>query len=156
MNDVVIKGKRINSTKVEWSVEACGAYDEVFVHGIDGNVIKNTKEVHQLFGVPQNVYVNTVKDGEARAAIKETKTVASTFSFLETANQPYIFDKTTGKEVHISLVGQDPHAIMMPNDFKWPREKVCIKNAYRKFNSWGANKIQDNDWFTYYNIDLVY
>ena len=43
---------------------------------------------------------------------------------------------------------------MIPYDFRWPLERICIKDAYdvegHKFNSWGANKIDASDWYKFY------
>ena len=45
---------------------------------------------------------------------------------------------------------------MIPNDFKYPLERICIKDAYLKFNSWGNNSVTSNDWYKNPVIDLVY
>jgi LruC domain-containing protein len=45
---------------------------------------------------------------------------------------------------------------MIPCDFKYPREKVCIKDAYKQFNNWGRNKVVDTDWYLYPEEGLVY
>jgi LruC domain-containing protein len=51
-------------------------------------------------------------------------------------------------ERHISKQGEDPHGIMVPNDFQYPLEKVCIKDAYMEFNNWGLNPVLSTDWYT--------
>jgi hypothetical protein len=38
---------------------------------------------------------------------------------------------------------------MIPYDFKWPLERVCIKDAYLDFNNWGAKLIEETDWYKY-------
>ena len=50
--------------------------------------------------------------------------------------------------------GEDPHGIMLPYDFKYPLEKVCIKDAYKDFNNW-FNKdpkkdksVVETNWYT--------
>jgi LruC domain-containing protein len=75
---------------------------------------------------------------------------------LDDATMPYIFDKTTNYNVYISRVGQDPHGIMIPNDFKYPLEKVCIKDAYAEFNNWGVNQVTSTDWYTKPTSGKVY
>ena len=148
MNDVVIKAKRINETTVEWTVVACGAYDKLQVKNINGAVINDDVEVHSLFGVDNFTYVNTVS-GMIYEPLSDQVTVSKTFSFLDEDSQPYIFDVTTGKTVKLSKRGEDPHGIMIPKDFRWPREKVCIKNAYLQFNSWGENQVTSTDWYVH-------
>ena len=70
--------------------------------------------------------------------------------------QPYIYDMTTGLTVKLSKKGEDPHGIMIPNDFKYPKEKTCIKDAYLQFNNWGQNRITSTDWYKYPEVDKVF
>ena len=148
LNDVVIKAKRINDTTVEYSIVACGAYDELFIKNVNAGVIQDNVEIHSLFGVAQKQFVNTQNGAEKRAAITAQKTVSKSFSFLDSENQPYIYDKTTGLTIKLSTKGQDPHGIMIPFEFKYPTEKTCIKDAYKQFNNWGANPVNYTNWYT--------
>jgi hypothetical protein len=148
LNDIVIKAKRINETTVEYSLVACGAYDELCVRNINAGVIQDNTEVHSLFGVGAKQFVNTVSGAEKHAAITVQKTVSKSFSFLDAENQPFIYDLTTNLAIKLSTKGQDPHGIMIPFDFKYPVEKVCIKDAYTEFNNWGSNPILSTNWYT--------
>ena len=148
LNDVVIKAKRINETTVEYSIVACGAYDELFVRNINTGVIQDNVEIHSLFGKAPKEFVNTESGAEKLPAITVQKTVDEGFSFLDAENQPYIYDKTTNLTIKLSTKGQDPHGIMIPFDFKYPVEKVCIKDAYTEFNNWGSNPILSTNWYT--------
>ena len=151
MNDVVLKGKRINETTVEWTLMACGATDELYIKGINGKHIKENIEVHEIFG--QNTLINVFKNQNI-PSIVDTITVDKTFSFL--INQPVIYNKTKGWDVHISKQGEDPHAIMIPYDFRWPLEQICVKDAYLRFNEWGQNLVTSTDWYKYPEEELVY
>ena len=133
MNDIVIKAVRKNETTVEYSIIACGAYDEICIKNINCGVITNDAEVHALFGKTANTF---------------KKTVPKTIIFLVADNCPYIYDMTTNIEVRLSKKGEDPHGIMIPNDFKYPLERVCIKDAYLEFNNWGEKTITFTDWYT--------
>ena len=148
LNDIVIKAKRINKTTVEYSIVACGAYDELFVRNINTGVIQDNVEIHSLFGKAPKEFVNTESGAEKLPAITVQKTVDEGFSFLDAENQPYIYDKTTNLTIKLSTKGQDPHGIMIPFDFKYPVEKVCIKDAYTEFNNWGSNPILSTNWYT--------
>lgn len=148
LNDIVIKAKRINETTVEYSLVACGAYDELCVRNINAGVIQDNTEVHSLFGVGAKQFVNTESGAEKHAAITVQKTVSKSFSFLDAENQPFIYDLTTNLAIKLSTKGQDPHGIMIPFDFKYPVEKVCIKDAYTEFNNWGSNPILSTNWYT--------
>ena len=148
LNDIVIKAKRINETTVEYSLVACGAYDELCVRNINTGVIQDNTEVHSLFGVGAKQFVNTESGAAKRDVITAQKTVSKSFSFLDAENQPFIYDLTTKLTVKLSTKGQDPHGIMIPFDFKYPVEKVCIKDAYTEFNNWGSNPILSTNWYT--------
>jgi hypothetical protein len=148
LNDVVIKAKRINETTVEYSLVACGAYDELCVRNINAGVIQDNVEIHSFFGVDAKQFVNTESGAEKHAAITARKTVSESFSFLDEINQPYVYDVTTKHTVKLSLKGQDPHGIMIPFDFKYPVEKVRINDAYKDFNNWGSNPILSTNWYT--------
>lgn len=144
MNDVVIKGRRIDNTHVEYSIVACGAEDKLQVRNI-GSL--SGVEIHSLFG--HNGFINTVEGDTYLEPQKITVTVNSDFSFLNADTQPYLYDMTTNKYIYLSKVGEDPHGIMIPYDFKYPLEKVCIKDAYSRFNSWGRNSVTSNDWYKF-------
>ncbi len=148
LNDIVIKAKRINKTTVEYSIVACGAYDELCVRNINAGVIQDNVEIHSLFGVGAKQFVNTESGAEKHAAITAQKTVSESFSFLDAENQPFIYDLTTKLAVKLSTKGQDPHGIMIPFDFKYPLEKTCIKDAYTEFNNWGQNPVNSTNWYT--------
>ena len=155
MNDVVLKARRLNSTQVEYTLMACGANDELFIHNIEGAHIKSNVEVHALFNKNNTQFINTTT-GDNIEYITDIIKVSSNFSFLDATTQPYIFDKTKNWEVHVSRRGEDPHAIMIPYDFKWPLEKICIKNAYTQFNSWGLGSVDANDWYKYPEENTVF
>ena len=81
---------------------------------------------------------------------EETVEVDENFSFLNTDTQPYIYDETTGVTVKIAMAGQDPHAIMVPYEFRYPLEKVLVSRAYPKFNSWGTGAVITDEGFKWY------
>lgn len=153
MNDIVIKAERLSSTRVKYSIVACGAYDQLKVMGINGSIINDNAEVHKLFGV-NGGYINTEKANAD--PIVDVVNVDSKFSFLNEDTQPYIYDMTTGETIRLSRKGEDPHGIMIPYDFKYPKEKICIKDAYEKFNNWGENRVTSTDWYVYPTEDLVF
>ena len=155
MNDVVVKASR-SGNKVTWSLVACGAYDELYLMNINAGNIKDNKEIHALFNKPQETFINTVVGAEKLEPITVTKTVAADFSFMDDTKQPYIYNKTTGKTIKLSLAGQDPHGIMIPFDFKYPREKRAIHIAYPQFNNWGVNPVLSTDWYQKPNYNEVY
>jgi len=154
MNDVVIKGRRVNETTVEYTLMACGASDDLYIHNINGQKINSNTEVHELFGKEKGIFINTQSNDNTPYVI-DNITVNKNFSFLDASTQPYIVDVTVDNTVKLATIGQDPHAIMIPYDFKWPLERICIKYAYTQFNSWGANKIVSTDWYKYPEYDKI-
>ena len=156
MNDIVIKAKRINKTTVEYSIVACGAHDKLQIKNINGNTINGDKEVHSLFGVSNSTFINTVKGEQVFDAVTEQITVDENFSFLNEDTQPYIYNMSQGRDIKVSKKGEDPHGIMIPYDFKYPWEKICIKDAYGRFNEWGENRVNSTDWYKYYTQGKVY
>ena len=157
MNDVVIRATRINETTVEYSIVACGAYDQLQVRNVNGATIKDDAEIHALFGVSTNTFINTVKGATSLDPVTDQVTVSKNFSFLNAATQPYIHNVTMGKDIKLSQKGEDPHGIMIPYAFRWPKEKTCIKDAYLRFNEWGQNsRINSTDWYKYPVEENVY
>ena len=146
LNDVVLKGTRLNETQVEWVLMATGAIDDLYIYNVEGKHINKNNEVHGIFGKPKGTFINTLK-GDNVSFVKDTVTVDKNFSFLDASTQPYIYDATRGWEVKIARRGEDPHAIMIPYDFKWPLERVCVKDAYLDFNNWGMMLIEETDWY---------
>ena len=123
-------------------------------------MINDNTEIHSLFNKGTNQFINTESGAEYIEPIVEVKEVSESFSFLDEATQPYLYDKTTGLEVKLAMKGQDPHGIMLPYDFKYPLEKVCINVAYRNFNDWiEKNKdrgVQGSNWYTIPDYNKVY
>ena len=153
MNDVVIKARRIDKTSIEYSVVACGAFDELLIKNINGRVINENTEVHKMFN-SEPTYINTIP-GQSVESVTETIKVNSNFSFLNEETQPYIVDISTGAVIKLAKRGEDPHGIMIPYDFKYPVERVCIKDAYPQFNSWGKNSVTSTEWYKFPNEEVV-
>ena len=146
MNDVVIKAERLNISQVKYTVVACGAYDELYLRNINGQTLNETTEVHKLFGVDNlSTFINT--QTKNYNPVSEVITVDPSFSFTDFSKQVYIFNKTAGYEVKMSQKGEDPHGIMIPCDFAYPKERTCIKDAYKQFNNWGENPVSSTDWY---------
>jgi hypothetical protein len=146
INDVVLKGKRLNATQVQWTIMATGATNELYIRGINGNIINKNKEIHSYFGIAQDQYANVSVRNEY-PTVTEVVIVPTTFSFKH--NAPTVWNETQGYEVKLATKGEDPHAIMIPYDFKWPKEKVRVNLAYPRFNEWGSNSILSTDWYLY-------
>ena len=148
LNDVVIKAQRVDQTHVKYSLEGTGAEDELYLRNINGQKLNATTEVHAIFGqTGKRAFINTVEEEEHIPAVQEIIEVPADFSFAVNANLPYIYNKTMNWEVHIARLGEDPHAIIIPNDFRYPREQKCVRYVYSRFNEWGTKKVDSTDWY---------
>ena len=146
MNDVVIKAIRTNETTIDYYLVACGAHDDVYVRGLNIGAIQDDAEVHDLFKVSDHMtFINT--DGSSYPYVKATRTVSKDFSLLDEAQQPYIYDATTNVTVRLAKTGQNPWAILIPTDFRYPSERISVTKAYPLFNSWGEGSILSNLWY---------
>lgn len=157
LNDVVIKAERVDNTHVLFSLEATGAWDELYLRNINGQKLNTTTEVHAIFGqTGERSFINTVEDDPHVAPVKELIEVPADFTFTDNKYLPYIYNKTKNNEVQISRQGEDPHGIIIPNDFRYPREYKCIKLPYTEFSKWGEKKVDETDWYLHPNTSLIY
>jgi hypothetical protein len=153
LQDCVIKATREDNTHVKYILMASGANDELYLHQVNGNVINQSVEVHKIFGSESRGFINT--EIKNYPYVEDLVTVSSSFSFLDPNCQPYLENRTKGNKVYISRIGEDPHGIMIPYDFKWSKERVRIDRSYPLFGNWGRNMIESTDWYLYPNEELV-
>jgi hypothetical protein len=160
MNDVVVKAKRIDETHVKYSLEATGANDELYLRNINGQVLNGKTEIHKLFNKDRMSFVNTQAGKERVEPVQETIEVDRFFGFSKEECQIYIYNRTTGKNVKLATKGQDPHGILIPCDWQYPLESICVGGqhapAYKQFNSWGMSHVQSTDWYNYPEAGRVY
>ena len=51
MNDVVLTAEKTDDTHVKLTLLACGAKDDVTLHGIKGSTVFEGNEIHDLLGI---------------------------------------------------------------------------------------------------------
>ena len=153
LNDVIIKAMRLDRTHVLFSLEACGAYDELYLRNIHGKVLNSTTEIHKMFSVDNiETFINT-QGGERKSPIQEVVTVKENYSFSNTGpDQIYIHNATTGRDIYLSTTGEDPHGLMIPADFQYPVEKTSINQANESFLKWAEG---DNGSYNWYNNSIL-
>ena len=147
MNDVVIQGHLIDETSVQISIIACGAYDKLFLCGVNGKVIKDNKEIHSLFGFSSTEqFINTTSFNKSPVSDIIAKTKNETVK--DVLKRIYVKDATTGEEIRYSEEsGNPPSAIIVPIDFPYPMEQQRIDQAYEKFLNWVKDKDVDFNWY---------
>ena len=148
MNDVILWAERVEGHKdqIKVTLVACGAYDDLYIHGLNGKVLNEKTEIHQLFGAKSGTYINTNGKHDYEY-ISEIFTVGPNTSIIEFLKGIYIYDKTIDHTIRFSVKGDDPHAIVVPCRFEYPTEKVNIKDAYPLFLNWAQNAKSDNGWY---------
>lgn len=156
LNDVVIKAKRVNNTTVEYSLEAAGAKDALYLRNINGTKLNGQKEIHQIFGQSGRGFINTEAGAQHINAVKEQITVSSDFSFTNHDNLPYIHNATKRYDIKLSKMGEDPHGLIIPFDFQYPLERVCVKDAFKRFNEWGVGVIDATPWYKFPVTGKIY
>ena len=155
LNDVVLKFQRLDDTHVEVTLLACGAYDELYLRGLNGNVLNGNQEIHEMFGVDQQTYINT--DGKTTLKyITDTFIINQDMPIWKFMSQVYILDKTTGTEIKLSGQGESPYAIIVPGNIHYPMEKVRMTDAYPDFKSWVNNATENKDWYKNVEEKKVY
>ena len=148
MNDVILWAERVEGHKDQIIVTlvACGAYDELFIHGLNGQILNEKTEIHEILGGKSGTFINT--NGKHDYEYKsEIFTVGTNTSIIEFLKDIYIYDKTIDHTIRFSVKGEDPHAIVVPCKFEYPTEKVNIKDAYPLFLNWAQNAKSDNGWY---------
>ena len=155
LNDVVLRCTRVNNTTLKLALVATGANDEVVIHGVTGWEY-NDKEVHEVFGLNERQFVNTVKGGNTKDVISANVIVAETVTIPDFLKGLFIENKTTGKVVKFSQTGEPPLAIIVPGDFDYPLEKISIIDAYPNFKNWAQNMTVDQDWYIYPDEGKIY
>jgi hypothetical protein len=144
MNDVVIKVSENaeDATRLDITLCCAGAANNLTVY-LDDMVLfaGSGKEVHQVFGQAAGKFINTVNDGIKVDPITETIRKPANFSF-ETAD---FWIKSPAGDVHVAKQGEDPHGIVVPGNWRWPREFQCIKDAYPNFIEFAKNAATTDD-----------
>lgn len=132
MNDVVIKVNKNaeDTTRLDVTLCCAGASFNLSVYLDNQQLFAGSgKEVHNVFGQQPGSFINTMNDGIKAEPVTVTIAKPANFSF-ETAD---FWIQTPYMEVHVAKQGEDPHGIVVPGDWKWPREWQCIKDAYPNF-----------------------
>ncbi len=160
LNDVVLRCTRKNQTTLVLTLVACGANDNVVIHGATGWKY-NDWEVHEAFGATEadnngNRFINTVKGGVYKEPLSAEVTVDENTTIAEYLQNIYIQNQTTDNVIKVATKGQPPYGIIIPCDFEYPSEKVSITNAYKKFANWAQDMNVDKDWYLYPESDMVY
>lgn len=148
MNDVVLRGIRLNDEQIEITLIACGADDELDIKGLQNTQRLGKKEVHKFFGVtPGEGFINTQKDQKYYAPVSEVFTIDKNISVEDFLKTVSVYNRKTGKTISIPKNGEPPYAIVVPLNFRYPVERCNIITAYPDFKKWAQNRNEATDWY---------
>ena len=133
-NDIVLDVK-LTKTGADCVLQAAGATLPIRING------DNNLEVHKLFGVSQDVMVNTNADKKGLKSDKKAPVAFSiTGSFSSVKDVKIEVDKgkpNAPKWIELyANQGQPASKILVATTFKWADERESIKNVYPKFVDW--------------------
>ena len=158
MNDVVLRARRVkNNSKEIWiELVACGAEDEVVLHGITESRSLEGREIHDILGLTGDKPFANTQNNDKHPIVSEKINIGDKTikAFLRNV---YIENKTTGQIIQMPTAnGQPPYAIIVPYDFKYPMEGKSIKSAYPGFLEWVQDMNAQKDWYVTNDDNLIY
>lgn len=161
MNDVVLRCVRKSSTELELSLIATGAQDYVNIEGIDGSFDSgtdlNNKEVHELFNVSYETFVNTQLADEVKNPVTAIYKVDESTTIPQFLSKIYIRNVSQGgNEIRVPKKGEPPFALIIPDDFDYPIERVSIVDAYEAFRTWANNAYNYGEWLDSSDDSKIY
>lgn len=138
------------------NVMAVGSTSRMYLHydGPDGD--QNLGELHELFGIDSNKYVNTTSTTASTPfASVDCVTWPSSYSMSNDARRFYIeIQRGTCHDCTdvITLAdtpGRMPEALLVAGQWQWPKENTHIFNAYNVFPSWAKDNTKRTYWSWY-------
>lgn len=187
MNDVVIRAQEIPGDKIQLTVVAAGATLELYLHlypaaaPVNGEVAhyegqyivlsddeRQETEVHAMMGAPRNswesscIMLNTgVTDNTGGDALPAVITIDK--GNYDPATLPLAIYSQENGEMRLSRTGEPPFGIVIPGNWKWPKEYINIMTAYGNTNtenegdqSFGTFATTTNSAEHWYNYPMRY
>ena len=138
MNDVVIKVRECPDNDNELEVTLCcvGASFDLHLY-LNDRILFDGLEVHRVLRQPSGALVNTGTGIVTEELVPTRITKPANFSFADA--DFWIDSQAVPGGVHIARTGEDPHAVAIPGDWKWPMEYVSITQAYPNFRKFIAD-----------------
>ena len=161
-NDVVLKiTPDTKNGKAEVKLLATGAQRKTEVY-FNGTLLG---EVHELFGVSTDTFVNTTSNTATKKAVtlssidwpKNTTMEEQRMNF---SLKVYNDDGTPDREFSMVDLLNDmksPQALCVAGDWKWPKERINVYVAYPLIGKWGVNfnNPEFYNWYSQPKADAV-
>jgi hypothetical protein len=159
MNDCVIRvcENADDASKLDITLLAVGAKRDLKVYFAANDVDVFGRELHDVLGIARGQMTNTNQKDVNPVTVTVAKPAGFDFQTNAFKLQTKRFeDEMAGYENEYTFVmlptkGQDPHAIVIPGNWAWPKERVAITQAYPKFSQWAKDVTDMNaqDWYLY-------
>lgn len=161
-NDVVLKvTPDTKNGKAEVKLLAAGAQRKTEIY-FNGTLLG---EVHELFGVSTDKFVNTTSNTATTKAVtlpsiewpKNTTMEEQRMKFsLKVYNDDGTLDRKFSMEDLLNDM-KSPQALCVAGDWKWPKERIDVYVAYPLIGKWGVNfnNIEYYNWYSQPKADAV-
>ncbi|MBO7140054.1 MAG: DUF4842 domain-containing protein [Prevotella sp.] len=152
LNDVVLKVSEnvTDTTKLEVRLCCAGASFDLYVY-LGETPVFNGKEVHAALGQNRGLLLNTGKGPEVNAALLPLAYIDKPEGFTFANADFWIKSPIVPTGIHVAKTGKAPLGVVIPGDWQWPLENVCIKEAYSGFVSFAEN-VQDESDHKWYKV----
>lgn len=152
-NDVVLKvTPDTQNGKAEVKLLATGAQRKTEVY-FNRTLLG---EVHELFGVSTDTFVNTTSNTATTNAVTLTPIDWPNNTTMEKQRMNFSLkvynDDGTSREFSMDdlLNGKSPQALCVAGDWKWPKERINVFVAYPLIGKWGVN-FNNPDFYNWYS-----
>lgn len=166
MNDVVVKVQENpdDATKLDFYLMCTGASYDLYVYLTVGGMtypLFNGPEVHAAMGGTAHMFINTgTPDGKkfdnsqppAYFSMAKPAGIGNNLATLD------IWIQSPQGDIHVATPGQDPHGVVIPSDWKWPKEYQSIKLAYPDFVGFANPSTRSSylEWYKNPDTSLIY
>ena len=160
-NDVVLKvTPDTQNGKAEVKLLATGAQRKTEVY-FNGTLLG---EVHELFGVSTDTFVNTTSNTATKKAVtlssiewpKNTTMEEQRMNFsLKVYNDDGTFREFSMRDLLNDK--KSPQALCVAGNWKWPKERIAVHVAYPLIGKWGVNfnNPEYSNWYSQPKADAV-
>ncbi len=158
MNDVVVKVRwkdEVNNPGVVIATLCCtgATYDLsvwLTINGSDSKLFGN--EVHAALGGAKGSFINTLSFTPSDPKIVYINDVDPATEEFSVPTDTDLSDldiwiKSPEGNIHVAKQGQDPHGVIIPEDWEWPMEWTSVKTAYPKFADFARDMTTNKDWY---------
>ena len=161
-NDVVLKvTPDTQNGKAEVKLLATGAQRKTEVY-FNGTLLG---EVHELFGVSTDTFVNTTSNTATKKAVTLPSIEWPTNTTMEEQRsnfslKVYNDDGTVDREFSMKDLLNDmksPQVLCVAGNWKWPKERIAVHVAYPLIGKWGVNfnNPEFYNWYSQPKADAV-